>query len=708
MKHILLLGTAMAVALPGIAAAQQGAPAAATAADASAAAGTAADPADPASQPAPASGQAAATAPAPATRAGTDRADDHGEVVVTALPFGANTPSIVSRVSRSTILANGGASIADSLADVPGISSSGFAPGASRPIIRGQDATRVRILEGGSSSSDVSDIGPDHGIPIDPLSARSIEVVRGAATLRYGSQAIGGVVNIINNRVPLSLPTKDLTGELTGAFNSVSNTGEGTALIDGRAGDIAVHADGFYRNAGDYDTPLGTQDNSFFRGHGETMGASYFFGANKDSRVGAAIEQYNAQYGIPSDDTYIDMRQTKVLARSSFALNSGALQKLTVDGSYADYTHTENDPDGTVLTTFRNKEADGHAELVFNALGPVANSAIGVEIQHREFQALGEDSSYLFPTVTDTQAGYLFTDTPIGDALHLQAAGRVEHVRVTGTPASDTFTVRDFVPVSGSVGALYDLTKTVKLGLNFSSTGRAPAITELFARGGHDGPNTFETGDPNLRIERANSLEATLRLNTGRISFEGSLYSSWFNNYVYGQLTGRTCDDDGVCVVGDGDGLRELFYRQQGAWFRGAEAQAHVDLVKTDTTRFAVRALADYTRATLDDDSNVPRIPPYRVGGGANYESTMLDAGVLFVHSGRQNEYGTFDTPTPGYNQLTAQVAVRPFTRYPGIELSVVGQNLTNDVQRNAAALNKDDVVLPGRNIRVVLKVATF
>ena len=646
----------------------------------------------------PQTGSTAPQAPAPPSR----------DVVVTANPYGAETPTIVAKVNRDAIVQSGGASIADALANVPGISATGFAPGASRPIIRGQDATRVRVLEDGSSSSDVSDIGPDHGIPIDPLSARSIEVVRGAATLRYGSQAIGGVVNILNNRVPTELGTKALTGEATGAFNSVSNTGEGTLLMDGRAGDIAAHADGFYRDAQDYDTPDGKQANSFFRGYGETAGASVFFGPDKDSRVGAAIEQYNAKYGIPSDTTYIDMRQTKVLGRSSFALGTGAVQALTVDGSYADYTHDEKEPDGTIDTTFRNKEFDGRGELVFGALGPVANSALGVEVQHRAFQAIGEDSSYLFPTRTNTQAAYLFTDTPLGDSLHLQAAGRVEHVRVTGTPASDQFTRRSFTPISGSIGALYGIGKAVKLGANFASTGRAPAITELFARGGHDGPNTFETGDPNLKIERANSLEGTLRVDTGRFGFEGSVYYSWFRNYVYGDLTGRTCDDDGNCVDGDANDLRELNYRQQRARFRGAEAQAHFDLFRHGETRLQLRGVADYTRATLGDGSNVPRIPPYRVGGGANYESRLFDAGALFTHIGRQNRFGAFDTPTASYNQLTAQAVLRPFHAYPGVELAVIGQNLTDDVQRNAAALNKDLVEAPGRNIRVVLKVATF
>ena len=628
------------------------------------------------------------------------------DVVVTANPFGAETPTIVAKIDRRTILETGGANIGDVLAGVPGISTTSFAPGASRPIIRGQDFARVRILDNGTSSGDVSDVGPDHGIPIDPLSAQSIEVVRGAATLRYGSQAIGGVVNIINNRVPTTLPTRSLGGELTGAYDSVSRTGEGSALAEARVGDIALHADGFYRNSGDYDIPGGRQANSFFRGHGENAGATVFFGANNDSRIGAAIEQYNAKYGVPSDTTFLDLRQTKVLTRSSFALGQGLLRSLNVDATYADYIHDEKDPDGTILDTFKNKEVDGRAELLFGPIGAVQNSALGVEIQHRDFSALGDAATYLLPTRTDSQAGYLFTDTPIGDAFHLQVAGRVERVRVRGTPASDVATTRNYTPLSGSIGALYDFNRTVKLGLTFSSTGRAPLITELFARGAHDGPNTFETGDPGLRIERANSLEATLRVNSDRFRFEGSLYSSWFRNYIYGQLTGRTCDEDGDCVADDGEDFRELFVRQRGAWFRGAEAEAHLALYKAGTSSFELRGLADYTRATLNDGGgDVPRIPPYRVGGGINYQSDLFDAGVLFIHAGRQNKFGAFDTPTPGYNQLTAQAAIRPFSAYPKVQLAAVGQNLTDDVQRNAAALNKDQVILPGRNIRIVLRV---
>ena len=634
--------------------------------------------------------------------------DDRNEIVVTASPFATrsdDTPTIVAKVNRDDILSAGGGSIADSLANVPGISATSFAAGASRPIIRGMDATRVRLLEDGASSSDVSDIGPDHGIPIDPLAAQSIEVVRGPATLRYGSQAIGGVVNVLNNRVPLTMPTKDFKAELNGSYGTVANASDVSGLTDVKAGDFALHADGFYRHAGDYDTPDGKQENSYFHGRGGSAGASYFMG---DSHVGAAITQYNATYGIPSDDTHIVMRQTKGLTRDSIDLGSGVLKSLDLTGSYANYKHGEVEPGGTVDTTFRNKEYDGRAELLFNAVGPIENSALGVEVQHRRFSAIGEDSSYLFPTLTRSAAAYLFTEMPLADRVKVQASGRVESTQVRGTPASDVRTKTDFTPVSGAIGALFDAGSGVKLGLTFSSTGRAPAQTELFARGGHDGPDTFETGDATLKIERANSLEATLRLRTGRLHFDGSLYSTWFHNYIYGDLTGRTCDDDGNCVPDDTEELRELNYRQQGAHFRGAGAEASYEVLKSDAGSLSAKVLADYTRATLNQGGNVPRIPPYRAGGGLTWQGQAFDASVLYLYVGRQNKFGAFDTPTPHYNQLNAQISWRPFEDHRGIELAIVGQNLTNDVQRAATALNKDVVELPGRNVRFVLRVATF
>lgn len=634
------------------------------------------------------------------------KAADIGQIVVTATPFAHaadSFASIVGQVSRDEILRSGGANLADVLGEVPGVTGSSFASGASRPVIRGFDANRVRILENGVGSFDVSDVGPDHGVPIDPLSAQKVEVVRGAATLRYGSQAIGGVVNAINNRVPLTLPEKDVTGELTGSYGTSADNRQGSALIDAKAGQFAFHADGFVRHTGDYGTPLGPQSNTYFRGDGFSGGASYFFGG---SRLGAAIVRYDSKYGIPAGDTFIDMQQTKGLFGSSFALNAGPLTTLNVDGGYADYKHSEKDPTGAVLATFLDKEWDSRAEAIFSAMGPFSNTALGLQVQHKDFSALGEAIEYLLPTTTKSVAGFAFTEVPLGDSLHAEVGARVEHVDVAGTPISNVAVSRNFTPISGSAGLVFDPSRILKFGLTLASAARAPGQTELFARGAHDGPGTFEAGNPNLDIERANSLEGTVRVSLPKVEFEGAAWSAKFNNYIFGRLTGNTCDEEGNCLPDDSQALRQLNYEQRDATFWGLEGKAIISLVETTSGTVGALVLADYVRATLEGAGNVPRMPPYHVGGGLAWNSEKIDAGFMLKYAGAQNKTAFAETPTKGFVSVDAQLAWRPLERNAALELSIVGRNLTDRVQRNAVSFNKDDVVLPGRDVRFVVRTA--
>lgn len=627
-------------------------------------------------------------------------------VVVTASPIhnsADDLASIPASVNAAEILRTGGATLADALTNVPGVSGSGFSAGSSRPVIRGMNSTRIRILENGTSSSDASDIGPDHGVPIDPLSARSIEVVRGAATLRYGSQAMGGVVNAINNRIPLTLP-EEAKGEVSTAFDSVSDAGQVAVLGEIALGKFAIHADGFYRGTGDYDTPLGPQTNSFFKGDGVSLGSSYFFG--EASRFGGAVVHYDSKYGIPGDIPYIDMRQTKYMLGSSFALGDGPFRTLNIDGSYGHYVHHEKEPDDHVHATFRNKELDLRAETLTGAIGPLSSAALGVEIQNRKYSADGHGADYLLPSETQNYAGFLFTETDLSDTLHLEASARVEQAVVEGTPASNAFTRRGFTPVSGALGLLWQTTDWMKLGLTASSTARAPAQTELFSRGAHDGSGTFETGNPNLGIERANSVEATMRLRFHEFSFDGSVYGNWFDNYIYGSLTGQQCDDEGLCGAAPAE-LRELNYVQSGAYFRGLEGKMSYDIWHTGDGVLQVSAMGDYVRASLAGGGNVPRIPPYRFGGGLSWEGERLDAGFQVLQVGAQERPGLFDTTTPGYVSVDAQIAWRPVSSNPAFELALIGRNLGDEVARNSASFNKDRVISPGRNIRLVARLAT-
>lgn len=475
-------------------------------------------------------------------------------------------------------------------------------------------------------------------------------------------------------------------------------------MLDARAGQFAFHADGFRRRTSSYAIPGGeTQPNSFFSGNGLSLGSSYFFG---DSRIGAGIVHYDARYGIPSDSTYIDMKQTKGMLRSSLDIDAGAFQTLTVDGGYADYEHTEREPDGTALSTFRDREWDARGEGIFGAMGPLSGAAVGIQMQQKQFSALGEGADYLLPTATRSAAVFAFAEAPVGSIAHLEGGARVEQVRIRGTPVSGDPVSRSFTPLSGSLGMVVNPNGRVGLGVMLTSAARAPGQTELFARGPHDGPGTYETGDPGLGVERANSLEGTLRLRFNALRVDTSLWMARFNDYIYGQLTGRTCDDSGACMAGDGEELMEMNYAQHDATFRGIETKLTAPLLDgTQDGQLNGELFADAVRATLDGGGNVPRIPPWHVGAGLHWSREQAYMGLSVKYSAAQTRTSFAETDTAGFTSVDAYVGWRsdgPGARW---DVSLVGHNLTNSEQHNAVAINKDAVTLPGTDARLMVRL---
>jgi iron complex outermembrane receptor protein len=624
------------------------------------------------------------------------------EVVITASPIGdpERLATIAGSVNREQLLA-GGNTLADALSQLPGVNSSGFAAGAGRPVIRGMDANRVRILEDGIGSFDVSDVGPDHGVPLDPSAAERVEVVRGAATLRYGSQAIGGVVNAISNRVPLHLQA-GLRGEVAGVAGSGADSRDFSGKLEGRADSWALHADAFSRHSGDYDTPVGAMSNSWLRGNGGALGAAWI---GEGHRAGLGLVRQESRYGIPGEDAYIDMMQTKLVLRSVFGLAAGAFRHMTVDAGGARYQHSERDEEGIALSTFRDREWDARAEATTGPWALLSESALGVQAQQRNFSALGEGQAYLAPTRTRAQAVFGFAQSsPVG-SLRLQLGARVERVEVDGTPASAVRTSREFTPASISTGLVFDAGSSLRAGFSLASAARAPAQTELFARGPHEATATYETGLPSLSQERARSAEISVRWRGRRVHADGAIWVTDFRNYIHGQFTGRSCNEDGLCADDSGD-LQELVYMQRDASFRGAEGHAEIELLQQARGDLHLDLVADIVRARLADGAgNVPRIPPWRAGAGVAWQGTTFDASLFVRFSGKQNRVGMQEMPTGGFTNVDARLAWRPWSRHPAVELSVVGRNLTNSLQRNAVALNKDEVVLPGRDLRVMFRI---
>jgi iron complex outermembrane recepter protein len=726
--------------------------------------------------------------PRPAPVTATPAEPTPAAPVVPEAPLPGTLPIVTDQFATVTVVPNEelrrnvarGGTLGDLLLDKPGITGSSFAPGASsRPIIRGLDVNRVGILENGIGGGGASDLGEDHFVPIDPLSANQIEVIRGPATLRYGSQSIGGVVAATNNRIPEALPCRDggplraygqfpvkavgpgldaapcATIETRGAMTTVDNGLEGAVLFDAGKGNFAFHADAFGRRAEDYRIPSypylfepdrpfnGKQPNSALHADGGAVGGSYVF---QQGFFGVAVVQNNTVYGIPGIDgedhrTRIDARQTKVLSKGEFRSQGGAVDTVRFWAGATDYKHNElglADPadlfsDG-IRQTFTNKEQEGRLEVTlmpFDLRFAALTTALGVQGGHQELTAPGDTpgpfSGLFDPNTNSRIAGYMFNEFKFSDTLKAQLAGRIEHVRLNGTtPAFPADFLPDgsdlvatprnpeFTPKSASFGVIKNLPGDIAASVTAQYVERAPKPAELFSRGPHDATATFDIGNPNLAIEVAKSVEVGLRRATGPLRFEATAYYTRFTGFIFRQLTGVLCDET-FDTCGDPAGeLNQAVYSQRDAIFRGGEFQSQLDVAPLWTGLWGVETQFDVVRATFTDGTNVPRIPPVRIGGGVFWRDAnwLVRANLLhaFAHTDVQVTPTFAETPTAGYDNLKAEVSYRwklkPKTWGPTeATVGVVGNNLLNDDIRSSVSFTKDEVLLPGRSVRVFANV---
>lgn len=633
----------------------------------------------------------------------------------------------VTVVPESEIRRNGGGTLGDQLNNLPGVTSSSFAPGgASRPIIRGLDNTRVRMQENGIGAQDVSDLSEDHAVPIDPLAAERIEVIRGPAALRFGSQAIGGVVNVTNERIPTRLGPPGINGMATGSLSSVDNGIDSAMRVRGSSGQWAYSADVFGRNAGDYATPQGRQANSFARTFGGSFGASYFF---DQGYIGAAISQFRSLYGIPgiesaANRTRIDMIQTRLTSKGEIRFDGQVVDTIRFWLGGTLYRHNEQALDAgqfQTAATFRNQEIEGRVETAFRPLATplgTLNSVFGVQFGAARLGTSGEAGGLLAPANSRTVAAFLFNELELTRTTRLQASARIEQARVAGTAAAFPGTydplgglpvefgaVRNFTPMSGSIGLLQELGGGWVASLTGNYVERAPRAQELYSKGPHDASGTFEIGDPNLTKEKAQTIELGLRRSQGSWRAEATAFYTRYNGFIYKRLTGLTCGDDfASCGSGGGTELRQVVFTQQDATFYGAELRGQVDLGEIAGGTFGVEGQYDFVRARFADGTNVPRIPPHRLGGGLFWRDANWFARVTLLHAFAQNQTATAETPTPGYNLLNAEIsyrmALKPGSGAESLTFGLVGTNLLDADIRNHVSFKKDEVLMPGRGVR--------
>ncbi len=655
-------------------------------------------------------------------------------------------------VSNSELRRNGAATLGDALGDRPGITSSSFAPGAaSRPIVRGLDNNRVGIAENGLSSGGASDLGEDHFVPIDPFAATKVEVIRGPEALRYGSQSIGGVVNTSNNRIPEFMPcgAKPCAAiETRSAISSVDSGNENGFLIDAGGNNVAFHVDAYRRWSGDYAIPsspyvndparpfTGRQLNSATLSEGASVGGSYFFAGGF---VGAAITHTHNLYRIPGSEgeefgTRIDGVQTKFTSKGEYRPDAAMIEKIRFWVGVTDYSHREigradaNDPasDGT-RQIFTNREQEGRIEVElapFDLRFARLTSTLGAQLSHQELTTPSPDdpgaqfNGLWDPNNNTRVAGYMFHEFRFSPVTRAQLSARIEHVALNGAmPDFPPDYVPDgigrptlgrhrtFTPASVGVGLIQNLPWDLVGSVTAQYVERAPKPAELFSRGVHDATATFDIGNPNLKIEAAQTIEASLRRATGPLRFELSAYATRFNGFIFRNLTGLRCDEDFASCGNPNGELRQAVYAQRDALFRGAEFKFQYDALPLWTGMVGIEGQYDIVRATFIDGTNLPRIPPQRLGGGLYYRDANWLARISLLHAFAQNNIAATETSTPGYNRLKAEVSYtqkldRVVFGPKEVTLGILGDNLLNENIRNHVSYSKDEVLLPGLNVR--------
>lgn len=635
--------------------------------------------------------------------------DEVERILITASPLEHGHDDLalpVTYLDREDLTDQLGSTVGETLSRQPGITTSGFARGASRPIIRGQDSFRVRILEDGLSVGDVSDLSVDHGVPNNPLLAERIEVLRGPATLRYGGGAIGGVVNTITDRIPNRLGDAAVVGSAFAGYDSATGGRDFALKLNATTNNVVWHFDGLFRESDDYDIPgePDQQDNTAAEA-ATVSGAASWIGER--GHVGVAIGRIENEYGIPApedpnDPVAIEMVQSRYEIDAAWSPANSFFEELRLRSVFSDYRHEEVTRLEGTAAVFDNEEWEGRAEALHGSFGGSSAGAIGFHWRTQDLVAGGEAAELLDPTDTDTVALYLFEEVPLGSALSLQIGARAEHTEVSGVPDGASRQDRSFVPLSGSASLQADVSDALKAGLTLSASQRAPSSLELFAKGPHEATATFERGNAELDEETSLAVDLNVRGTlAGRFTYDVSGFFTDYRDFIFGRLTGGSCSEEGDCGPGDGEELAELVYEQDDAQFYGAETSVRADLVALGRGRAGVDGQFDVVRARLDSGGNVPRIPPIRWGLGAWYEDDMVRGRVGFLHNEKQDKIADSETETGGFTMLTANLSVLTLPgdgRFP-VEWSIRGDNLLDEKARNHASFLKEDLLPPGRSV---------
>lgn len=628
-------------------------------------------------------------------------------VVVTATPF-ENRSELdmaqpVSVLRGEDLRRKREASLGDTLSRELGVASSSFGPAAGRPIIRGLDGPRIRVLQNGIGTLDLSSVSPDHAVTAESLNASQIEILRGPATLLYGSGASGGVVNVVNRRIPDQLfvsPKGNFeargntaTAERSGAFNASGSIGRTSWTVDAfKRKTDDYHIPG-RANENDPSSPKGVVRNSAIDSDGASVGGSFI---GERGFAGISVSHLENKYGVPSPEgSKIDLKQTRYDMAGELNDPIRGFERLKVRLGYNDYKHNEMESTGEIATRFKNRGLESRVELLH---APVKKwqGVFGFQFQNRDFSALGEEA--VVPVTKSNSAGLFIVEERNWNRWRVELGGRIE--RASQDPQGGMNPSRAFNLYNVSAGTVWKFTEGYGLGLSATRGQRAPATEELYTHGAHRGTGTFQKGNSNLSSETTNNIDISLNKHAGAVRWKINVFHSWIDNYIF--MQGQDANGDGIADRSDDHGILDLNgdflvqdFAQTGARFYGAEAETVIAL-KPDTME--LRLFADYVRGRLDKGGNVPRITPPRVGLELDHRMGPWTTNISAIHVMRQSRVAEFETATPGYTLVNIDASYRIWkTKSGALNLFLQGKNLLNEEMRVHTSFLKDFSPLAGR-----------
>lgn len=701
---------------------------------------------------------AAAAAPLLIGAANAQSSDDderrESTIIVTAPGPDRSADELVGNATaldREEILETLSGTLGDTLDRQPGVSTTFFGPGASRPVLRGLGAERVQVLTNGIGVIDVSAASPDHQVTADGIDAEKIEILRGPAALGYGGQAIGGVVNVVDGLIAEDLPEEEMSGEVFGAYNSVN---EGTELA-GRgqftAGQFVFTVSGSMRDFDEYDIPdfaesaglraleeaeeaeeegeeheeeeevRGTVENSFVETQTLSAGVSW---VGDDAFFGVAVRQQTAEYGLPGhgheeehgdeeggegeaveeeeeeENPFIDLEQTRVDIRGGVTVDNGFLTDVIGTLAIVDYEHTEFEAPGEAGTVFENNGVEGRVE--FDHVIGGFEGAFGVQYSDREFSAVGEEA-FITPTDIQNWGVFLYESQEWDDSFGIEGGLRLDMVEYDNVQ----FGSADYDLFSASFGAHSHFEGGFWVGGQISYTERAPSESELFADGPHLATDQFEVGNPNLNKEAGWNIEGTARWTGENLSLGINVFTTKFDDFIY-LAPGQTLEDG--ALVSEADGLPVFLFVQEDADFVGGEIYGEYfvdDGFLTADWNF--KGGLDFVQADLQGGENAPFIPPLTFNGDVSAEWGPWELGAAVTLAGEQDDPGVGQLPTDGYTvfDLRGEVDLSDFgIGSDGTEAFVEVRNLTDEEVRFATSVVKDLAPAPGQNVRVGVRLA--